>query len=303
MSCLGPNYNPRPPREWYRFQNQCAYSNATINFQNGGAYRLDVLKKGNVLQYKKNSSNITKQQRYAQIVRGMWTNRTTTWATQTQTYTNPNIGSLKRVGYYNINAQNTEPLVNLTGRGQNAVNNGAFFSFQQTYEPLTCPERFGLQTYNSLPSNDGLNVQGKDFTPLVPEISAPKRSTEEEIRLPQVVPSVGKSTSDVLIDAVPSADPNIIPDGGTLVCNISENICTGEVYKTTSNQSCFPTSDSDVPGKIISLCYNDGLPTYYPRQRRTFSAGGNKWPENEKLLFSANAIRPHAGLAALLALK
>jgi hypothetical protein len=232
----------------------------------------------------------------------MWTNRTTTWATQTQTYTNPNIGSLKRVGYYNINAQNTEPLVNLTGRGQNAFNNGAFFSYQQTYEPLTCPENQGLQTYDSLPSNDGLNIVGKDFTPLVPEITAPNITRDKEINLPQIVPSSGKSISGDLFEGLTQPEANIIPDGGTLLCNISENICTGEVYKTTSNQNCFPTSDSDVPGKIISLCYNDGLPTYYPRQRRTFSAGGNKWPENEKFLFSANAVKP-VGLSALFTLK
>lgn len=25
MSCLGPGYNPRPPRAWYRVQNDCSY--------------------------------------------------------------------------------------------------------------------------------------------------------------------------------------------------------------------------------------------------------------------------------------
>ena len=70
------------------------------------------------------------------------------------------------------------------------------------------------------------------------------------------------------------------------------NICTGEIYSETISQFCYPTTDSDVPGPVIFLCYNDGLPTYYPRTRRVYSAGGNKWPQGEKLLFSANSIVP-----------
>lgn len=73
---------------------------------------------------------------------------------------------------------------------------------------------------------------------------------------------------------------------------ISENPCTGQIYSVTGNQNCYPTSDSDVPGPVIGLCYNDGLPTYYPRNRYTYSAGGNKWTQGEKFLFSANSIVP-----------
>jgi hypothetical protein len=115
MSCLGKNYNPYPTKEWYRFENRCVYENTPLNQKivyvpmlkeyvptNTLAYELAVLKKGNILQYKKNSSNLTKNQRYSQIARGMWTNRTTSWATQTDTYTNPNTKSLKRVNYTDI---------------------------------------------------------------------------------------------------------------------------------------------------------------------------------------------------------
>lgn len=76
MSCLGPTYNPRPPREWSRFSTPCTALTSSITPQN--AYNLAMLAKGNVLQYKKNSSNITKNQRYSQIARGSWTNRNTT---------------------------------------------------------------------------------------------------------------------------------------------------------------------------------------------------------------------------------
>jgi hypothetical protein len=61
-----------------------------------------MLLKGNILQYKKNSSNLTKQQRYSQIAKGLWTNRTKSWASQTQTSTNPNTSSLLRVNYETI---------------------------------------------------------------------------------------------------------------------------------------------------------------------------------------------------------
>jgi hypothetical protein len=278
MSCLGPNYNPVPPREWYRYENQCAYSNVPINFQNGELYRLEVLKKGNVLQYKKNSANITKRQRYAQIARGMWTNRTTSWATQTESYTNPNVGSLKRVGYYNINTENPTPVLNLTGRGENAVNNSAFFSYQPINAPLTCPTLTNIK-YPALPPTNSRYLTGPNSPPVIPS--------------PQKNSSVGGSSPfPPVTSSVTTPKTNVIPDGGTLICNISENICTGEVYSVTSNQNCYPTSDSNVPGRIVSLCYNDGLPTYYPRQRRTFSAGGNKWPQNEKFIFSANSIVP-----------
>jgi len=113
MSCLDPSYNPNPTRAWSRVENQCAYNNSSsanvfIPLLNKtvpitqAEIELQILAKGNVLQYKKNSSNLTKNQRYAQIVKGKWTNRTTTWATQTDKYSNPNTTSLQRVNYTTI---------------------------------------------------------------------------------------------------------------------------------------------------------------------------------------------------------
>jgi hypothetical protein len=65
-------------------------------------YYNKLLYKGNILQYKKNTSNLTKSQRYSQICKGMWTNRTKSYATQTQTYTNPNTSNLKQVNFANV---------------------------------------------------------------------------------------------------------------------------------------------------------------------------------------------------------
>jgi hypothetical protein len=258
MSCLGPNYNPMPPREWGRYENPCAYmAENPMDVKTELVYKYDVLKKGNILQYKKNSSNITKQQRYAQIARGLWTNRTTTWATQTQSYTNPNTNSLRRSNFQNLNTLTLAP----------------------TSAPITCPAPV-IPTNYALPPVNGNSGSGSN--PVLPP-----------------PPSHGSQTNPVLPPIVPVAEPDpvVIPDGGTLICNVSENICTGQIYDITSNQFCYPTTDSDVPGPIIGLCYNDGLPTYYPRTRRVYSAGGNKWPQGEKFLFSANSIVPTNNVA------
>ena len=225
MSCLAPGYNPNPTREWYRVQNACTFVNnnsSTSNYTyipqlkkyvpNADVFNeLNMLRKGNILQYKNNSSNITKQQRYSQICKGAWTNRTTTWATQSDKYTNPNTTMLKRV-----NVQN-----NITLDGT------------ITNEKVTCP-----------------------------------------------------------IDILRNPDITVvIPDGGTLVCNVMENPCTGETIKQPANKLCNPTSSSDVPGPIIELCYNIGLPTYYPKTRTIMTNSGNKWPQGVKYLASANAIK------------
>jgi hypothetical protein len=61
-----------------------------------------MLNKGNVLQHKNNSSNLTQKQRYALIAKGKWVNRTT-WGSQSANgYTNPNIKNLQRVNYVSI---------------------------------------------------------------------------------------------------------------------------------------------------------------------------------------------------------
>ena len=200
-------YNPNPPRVWSRVQNSCsviAYKNddpgANTNFAQAD-YERQMLLKGNILQYKKNSSSLTKKQRYTQIAKGMWTNRTKTWATQSDTYTNPNMTSLLRVNSSILNPSNN--------------------TFSRPPNPFGC-----------------------------------------------------------FITA--------IPDGGNLVCNVVVDPCTQEVIKRTkSQQLCNPTTDSDVPGKIQPLCWNDGTQTWYPRQRYIMPTSGTKWPQGYKGFVSA----------------
>ena len=204
------NYNPQPPRVWSRVQHACSTINETntINslvysyFSNQNVtpavYEKEkqMLQKGNILQYKKNSSNLTKNQRYSKIAKGQWTNRTKNWATQSQTYSNPNTSNLLRVNYSELPV----PL--------NAV------------LPLDCSSNF-------------------------------------------------------------------IKEGGNLICNQVVNPCTGEVIKTTHNINCYSTSDSDVPGPLEELCWNNRIQTWYPRQNLTMNNSLDKWPEGYKGFVSA----------------
>jgi len=66
MSCLGLNYNPYPTRTWSRIDNILC-----TNIPPDKAYEMDVQKKRIILQYKKNSANLTKNQKYAQIAKGI----------------------------------------------------------------------------------------------------------------------------------------------------------------------------------------------------------------------------------------
>lgn len=265
MSCLGPYYSPTPPREWSRVQNQCTYLTgsppSTINVPLLGTtvpfealyYQLALINKGNVLQYKKNSSNLTKNQRYSLIAKGHWTNRNTTWATQSDKYSNPNTTSLQRVG------------------GENVTLNGTV-----TGSPVTCPP---------VPTNTN------DILP--PVIINPIVNPNPLIIPPLIVPGPGTNVVPVVPDEVVPA-PIVIPDFGNLLCNVTENICTGETTVQPSNRNFHPTTDSDVPGPIRELYWNERLPTWYPRQQYTMNNSTNKWPINSKAILPSNGFIPPA---------
>ena len=104
------NYLPIPPRAWSRVQTPCTFinpddtytqayiplTNQTVS-QAQANYQEKLLYKGNILQYKNNSSRLTKKQKYTQLAKGLGPNRTKVFATQSETYTNPNTTGLLRV--------------------------------------------------------------------------------------------------------------------------------------------------------------------------------------------------------------
>jgi len=146
-------YNPNPPRAWSRVQNQCTFTgqnpNGTIYVplinktlpSPEANYLEKQLYKGNILQYKKNSSRITKSQKYSQISKGLWSNRTKVYATQSTTYTNPNTTGLKRINYNEIPFPNqiVGSPNNISGPYQYAVPN-----------PNACNSSFTIQDGGTL---------------------------------------------------------------------------------------------------------------------------------------------------------
>jgi hypothetical protein len=266
MSCLGPEYNPVPTKEWYRFQNRCpsiiGVSDGSVagTVPRSAQYELAVYKKGNILQYKKNSADLTKNQRYSQIAKGMWTNRTKTWGSQSESVTNPNSDLLKRVNY------ETVVLPNYSVDGTEIV------------EPILSTSAI---TYCS---------------PIIPKNFANLPATSFLINNNPSVPPVAQTTTTLTMPPYvyrpKIITPIAIQNGGSLVGTITANPCSGQILQQTRTQDCYPTSDSDVPGPATLLCWNDGLQTYYPKTKLTYGTSGNKWPTNAKFIFSANSIKP-----------
>jgi hypothetical protein len=262
MSCYDNKcYLPQPPRAWSRVQNSCSLTTGADTFivpytkEVVPAYvfeqKIAMLAKGNILQYKANSSSLTKLQRYSKIAKGQWVNRNTTWATQsTRGYTNPNTTSLKRSG--DVANIALDPIT------------GAVIG--PTTAPITCPQQF-KPNYNNLPTNNAV-INNQPIPP------PPPPNPNNDTNIPEVETAV--------------TTPIVIQDGGTLICSIQENVCTGEIKSSVSQQLCNPTSDSDVPGPIDLLCWNDGTPTWYPRQRYVMTNSANKWPVNAKLVSAIN---------------
>ena len=105
------NYIPKPPRVWSRVQSGCTFLNPNDDYTTGtnvfngknisyaeGSYLLQLFKKGNVLQHKANSAQLTKKQKYTQLAKGYGPQRTKVFATQSQTYSNPNTNNFLRLG-------------------------------------------------------------------------------------------------------------------------------------------------------------------------------------------------------------
>ena len=218
-----------------------------------------MYKKAIVLQYAyiHHTNNLTKNQRYSLISLGKWVGKKG-YATQTETFTDPNNNYLKRVNYDVINAE--------TG--------------DQTNEPITCPSYTPQTPANTLPPNNN--------TPsVVPNILPPPPPTPSKNKfiLPNIVPVV-------------NTPKNInIPNGGNLVIGTIENICTGE-SKIVCNIVpivCFPSSCSDVPRQNnidTELCYTKDSPIWLGSSgiNTSRSTDGDTFPTNYKGLVSANSI-------------
>jgi len=104
-ACGGVGYVPVPPRLWSRAGGNncpnCASNNgyAACIGDNGlsySTYDLDQRRKAEILKYKGNSAQLSRAQQYSMASRNALT-RKKSWATQTQTYTNPNVDNLPEI--------------------------------------------------------------------------------------------------------------------------------------------------------------------------------------------------------------
>ena len=304
MSCFNPSGQPpQPPRVWSRVQNRCStqvvsdpnpnvffpITNQILPIQ-VAAEKYRMIEKGNVLQYKKNSSNLTKQQRYARIVSGTWNIRNKTLATQGQNFTDPNTRKFARVNYQTIFADN----------GANA---GLL--------PVTCPEPVVIPIPEKLPPNLGTpsppptptpqpvnpNVgPNTELDPNYPSLCPQYVDPADYVQPPPVIEisnqlpprAINQWPAMILPEirpSLPTPARDVIANGGNFIC-APDNICpTPESSQRQffKSNNCNPTTDSDVPGPIQQLCYNQRKhATFYPRQRRVMSNSGDKFPTGYK---------------------
>jgi len=239
MSCLGPEYNPNPTREWTRYKPKCL--NNDVDAQ--------MYMKANILQYKNNSARLTQKQKYGWLAQRKFTS----WASQSQSSL-PNIKSLKRVNQTYIVAPQSSNIID-----SNNIT---------SYELQDCIKN-KINNNINLPSNSGGGNKPPPPPPPPPPIETPNYP---------ILPIVDN----------PGVPLYLIPNGGRLICNTRENPCTGQLLQKQANNTCYPTTCSDVPGPIQLLCWSGRLPTFFPKVKRNYGTSDNKWPVNEKFIFRAN---------------
>lgn len=256
MSCLGPKYNPIPTRAWVRFQNECSEPFAPI-ITPEVMLRLQMNNKGNILQYKKNSSRWTKFQKYGYIANRQFTS----WASQSETNSDPNIGLLERVNSKYI----------IAPQSSNIIDNSTITSVQD----INCIQN---GTTAGTPSSI-INTLPAIGTSGPPPPTIP----------PQPTSSSNNNTTNILPKVQPEGTTlYVIKDGGSLLCNRIVNPCTGQLLQTSRNRICYSSTCSDVPGKPTLLCWSNREPSYFPKVKRTYGTSNNKWPYNAKFIRAIN---------------
>ena len=247
--CLGTNYLPYPPRLWnrsvtpcYEFINEATVYVPYLKREIPTSELNEVLamiRKGNVLQYPANRTGNAKH-KFSKIARGFW-RRKKAWATQTGTFTHPNINKLQRLNS-NIIANNPKDV----------------FFFPECY----------LQNREKISEN-------------FPNPS----DSSSEVNFPEIIPgpiidgAIAYPLVPIPDTPINKLNPSII-DGGNLNTCTREDICSGAVLSALEDITCIPTSDSDVPGPIINLCYPKNIQITIPRQRTTYVSNATKWPTN-----------------------
>ena len=192
MACNG-TYVPNPPRTWYRVQRPPIEYLPPNEHQ-----KMQAKQKRNVLQYKQNSSNLSKKMIYSKMAQDNWTKQQVTYATQNPNgYTNPNNKLLKRVNGINIAID---------------ANTGTIIG--PTDMPITCP---------TIPSGTAYSLPN--------EIEYSGSSSSQNPELPPITPNTSGNNGDSLPEIPnPYMPPKtiVIADEGTLLCGTLENPCANK---------------------------------------------------------------------------
>lgn len=85
-ACTSQPGGPQPPRLWSRAMNSCMNSIPSTT--------LDMRRKAEILKYKSNSAQLTKNQKWSQMVNGKGPNGKKVWANQNDLGSQPNIDNL-----------------------------------------------------------------------------------------------------------------------------------------------------------------------------------------------------------------
>jgi len=247
--CLAKNYLPYPPRLWNRTISPCyEFIEAVDVFVPYLKRTIPTKELGNVISMFRKGNVLQYSANSSTNTKNQTYSRIVkghgkrkkAWSTQTVSFTHPNINKLER--------NNSTIVANNPG--------GRLFFPECSKNPK--PQNFFPTTPGS---SNPINY------PNVPD-GAPNEPTNGPIAYPIIpVPE-------------PKLDPSII-EGGNLVSCTQEDICSGAILSTLLEDfTCNPTSDSDVPGPIMELCYPKNIPVTIPRQRTTYVSNATKWPVN-----------------------
>ena len=199
----------------------------------------EMQRKANVLQYRRNQTPLSKKMIYSKKINGTWTKISKTYATQGDTFSNPNTQHLLRTGG------------TLASIGGNASSSNTYCIYH--------PELF--------PSNQEspyITVPGYAYNRPPVNKRVPPPPEGPVIATPYIPPPV-----------TPSEEPNYVaPVGGVLSCSqrveqTCETTIDGQtVLGTTYKRECYPSYMSDVPGNGV-LCWDDAVVSWNSPQTYT----------------------------------
>lgn len=178
--CLARKYLPQPPRVWLRSTGICEiiyqndengtvylpYFNKNVSV-NEAIYLKKMLYKGNILQYSSQATQLggyTKKMNYARIAKGFGKFRKRGWASQTDSYTSPNVNSFHRENF-TITSNNSNGEIRLPECRESFVENIVF--------PIPSDPIPDLENPIFPPINDPADIISYDYpvTPIDPVIN------------------------------------------------------------------------------------------------------------------------------------